>query len=531
VTHFAPQLLPLTALAAFSDHFRTAAAMGVALPWITAAFLVATIAILAWVPAQRKRAGAAILLFLGGFAFLLVSTALLSGSYTAQSGAYRTTRFIGLLLVAAALINVTAVLLFDVLLRGVLRLRPPAIVLDLIVAVAWIVVAISLLGAVGVNLTGIVATSAIVTAVIAFSLQDTLGNIMGGVAVQMDRSLHIGDWIRVGDIEGRVTQIRWRHTGIETRAWDTVLIPNTQLSKSNVTVLGRRTDEPVQRRQAVPFNVDYRYSPTQVMDVVESALRGETLSGVASRPQPNCIMMDFKDSYATYAARYWLTDMNTADVTDSLIRSRVYAALRRAGIDPSIPAQHVFLTRDEASRKGRKEAEEMQRRVQVLAGVDVFEALTDEERREIAGRLRVAPFLRGEAIMVQGTRGDWLYVLQRGTAEVRVSSDDGRASTTLATLGPGDFFGEMALMLDGQRSATVVALTDCACYRLDKHDFMEIIARRPGIAEEIAATLAKRRTELEAAKEGLNEQAKRERQKTTEDDLLARIRRFFDAGT
>jgi CRP-like cAMP-binding protein len=87
----------------------------------------------------------------------------------------------------------------------------------------------------------------------------------------------------------------------------------------------------------------------------------------------------------------------------------------------------------------------------------------------------------------------------------------------------------MALMLDGQRSASVVALADCACYRLDKHDFMEIVQRRPGIAEEIARTLATRRTELAAAKEGLNEQAKRDRQQRTEVDLLARIRRFFDA--
>src|SRR5687768_9164202 len=82
VTRFASQLLPPATLATLSDDFRTAAAMGGALPWITVALLVAAIAILAWVPAQRKRAGAAIILFLGGFAFLLVSAAMLSGSYT-----------------------------------------------------------------------------------------------------------------------------------------------------------------------------------------------------------------------------------------------------------------------------------------------------------------------------------------------------------------------------------------------------------------------------------------------------------------
>jgi small-conductance mechanosensitive channel/CRP-like cAMP-binding protein len=458
----------------------------------------------------------------------LIAATLLSRGYTTAAGSVRTSRFIGLLLVWAAVINVMAVLLFDGLLRRALRLHPPAIVLDLVVAAAYIVLAIALLSAVGVNLTGIVATSAVVTAVIAFSLQDTLGNIMGGVAVQTDRSIHIGDWIRIGDVEGRVTQIRWRHTSIETRAWDTVLLPNTVLTKSQVTVLGRRTDQPQQRRQAVAFNVDYRYSPTLVIDTIESALRGESLPNVATTPPPQCIMIDFKDSYGAYLARYWLTDMNRSDATDSVVRSRIYAALRRANIDPSIPAQHVFVTQDETTRKDRKETEETTRRIDALRRVDLFDALTDDERRELAGRLGVAPFVRGEMMVRQGASGDWMYLLVRGSAEVRVTSDDGRATTTLATLNPGDFFGEMALIVGGERAASVVAMSDCTCYRLDKRDFQDILSRRPAIAEQIAQTLAKRRTELEAAREGLNEQAKRDRQRDSERDLLARIRRFFD---
>jgi CRP-like cAMP-binding protein len=146
----------------------------------------------------------------------------------------------------------------------------------------------------------------------------------------------------------------------------------------------------------------------------------------------------------------------------------------------------------------------------------------------LAGRLGVAPFLRGETILRQGTRGDWLYILARGSAEVRVASDDGRASTRLATLKPGDYFGEMGLMTGGERTASVIALSDCACYRLDKHEFVDVLVRRPQIAEEIAQTLALRRAELEAAKEGLNEQAKQERMRATHGDLLRRIRRFFN---
>ena len=519
--------LALSLIAAYWNHLRTAAGLGTALPAVAGAFVVVSGLMLVWVPAQRKRTGVAILLFLVAAGCLLACAALLTQGYARESAAYRWTRFIGLLLFAAAAINVAGVLLFDVLLRAV-RLRPPAIVSDLLIAIAYIAAAIFLLSGVGVNVTGIVATSAVVTAVIGFSLQDTLGNIMGGVAVQMDRSIGVGDWIRVGDVEGRVTQIRWRHTAIETRNWDTVLIPNTAITKSQVTVLGRRTGQPHQRRQVVAFNVDFRHSPTEVIDVVEAALRGETLTNVASAPQPQCIMQDFRDSYGTYAARYWLTDIGVNDVTDSLVRSRVYGALRRAGIDPSIPAQHVFLTRDEASRRDRKEGEEMVRRVEALRGVEIFDTLTEEERRELAGRLRLAPFLRGETIMRQGTRGDWLYVLVRGSAEVRVTSDDGRASTSLATLKPGDFFGEMGLLTGGERSASVIALSDCACYRLDKHDFVDTLVRRPGIAEDIARTLAKRRAELESAREGLNEQARRDRERNAHGDLLHRIRRFFN---
>ena len=112
--------------------------------------------------------------------------------------------------------------------------------------------------------------------------------------------------------------------------------------------------------------------------------------------------------------------------------------------------------------------------------------------------------------------------------EVRVASDDGRASTRLATLNPGDFFGEMGLLTGGDRSASVVALSDCACYRLDKHEFVDVLVRRPEIAEDIAQTLAKRRGELEAVREGLNEQARRDRMASAQGDLLNRIRRFFN---
>ena len=67
---------------------------------------------------------------------------------------------------------------------------------------------------------------AVVSAVLAISLQSTLGNILGGVALQLDGSIHEGDWIQLENgKQGKVRAIRWRHTVVETRDWSTIIVP------------------------------------------------------------------------------------------------------------------------------------------------------------------------------------------------------------------------------------------------------------------------------------------------------------------
>ena len=151
------------------------------------------------------------------------------------------------LLVFAALTAVTTVgtIVFSVVVPR-LRLNVPRILQDIVIGAAAVVGVFTVATRSGVNLSGLIATSAVLTAVIGLSLQDTLGNILSGLALQTDDSLHVGDWIKVGDVSGKVVEIRWRYTAIETRNWETVIFPNSQLVKGQVTVLGRRRGQPVQ---------------------------------------------------------------------------------------------------------------------------------------------------------------------------------------------------------------------------------------------------------------------------------------------
>ena len=508
----------------FWQQLQMAADLGPTLPWVLLIFILAAVVLFALKPSERMRIRAALLLFALAAVGLMVAATLLSFGVPPTRAAYKWVKWSAQILQWFAFVNIAGVIVFEVFLDA-LRLKPPRILRDLLLALTYIVVAIAVLSH-DTDLTGIVATSAVLTAVIGLSFQDTLGNMMGGMALQLERAFGVGDWIKIDGQEGIVKEIRWRHTSIETRNWDTIVIPNSALMKSHVTVLGRRAGQPRQHRQWVYFNVDFRYSPTQVIETVETALRAEPINSVAAEPPPNCVLMDFKESYCSYAVRYWLTDLAVDDPTNSVVRTRIYVALNRASIPLSIPAHSLFLTEEDELRLARKHDEEIETRAAALKQVELFQSLTTDERRALAARLRIAPFVRGEAMTRQGAEAHWLYLVTRGDAEVRVSID-GKLSETIASLHAGDFFGEMGMMTGAPRSATVIALNDVECYRVDKDAFLDILRSRPQIAEDISEVLARRTAELDAARENLNEEAKRARMRDHQGDLLRRIRNFF----
>jgi small-conductance mechanosensitive channel len=431
---------------------------------------------------------------------------------------------------AFTIVNLVALTVFDLLLP---RIGFPiaGISVDLLVGLAYIVSTIAVLRASGMELSSVVATSAVVSGVLALSLQATLGNILGGVALQLDGSIHTGDWVQLeGGKQGRVKAIRWRHTEVETRDWDTIIVPNATLLASSFTILGKREGKPLQHRMWVYFNVDFRHSPTRVIQVVEEALRQAPIPHVAQDPPPNVISMDFakegRDSFAYYACRYWLTDLAADDPTSSAIRGRIYTALRRANIPMARPASSVFMTMEDEESEKRRLERHRDRRLQAVRSVELFRPLTGAEQAFVSDHLVYAPFCSGETITRKGSVAHWLYILFGGKVDVRITVDGG-VSSSVALLEAPAYFGEMALMTGEPRSADVVAVADAECYRLDKEGFEKILHDRPEIAQEISMTLAQRRVGLIAAREGLDAEARKRREESERAHILQRIEPCF----
>jgi small-conductance mechanosensitive channel/CRP-like cAMP-binding protein len=423
-----------------------------------------------------------------------------------------------------ALIRLWGLLVFRIVLPY-LRMTPPRITEDIFVIIAYIAWGMVRLRYAGLDLGSIVATSAMITAVIAFAMQDTLGNILGGLALQLDNSIQIGDWIKVDDLVGRVVDIRWRSTLVETRNWETVVFPNSQLMKNKFLVLGRRNDQTVKWRRWIWFGVSLDVTPTKVINAVEGAIQQAEINNVAKTPAPNCVLMEIDKGYARYALRYWLTDLSTDDPTDGAMRWHVYTALKRAGIKLAEP--NVQYVREKEKYEEAEHQSELKRRVKTLRKVELFKQMTDEELHKLAARLKYAPFAKGTVITRQGAPAQhWLYVIINGETEVYLETPNG-LKHRLNVLARGDFFGEMSLMTGEPRVASVIARTDVECYRLDKEAFEEIMQARPSIAEEVSHILVERREQLESAMQNMGAESLRGEIHPQHSEVLATIRRFF----
>jgi small-conductance mechanosensitive channel/CRP-like cAMP-binding protein len=404
-----------------------------------------------------------------------------------------------------------------------LRIAIPRIVQDVMIATLGIVAVFGTASRAGVNLSGIVATGAVVTAVVGLSLQDTLGNVVGGLSLQLDSTIRVGDWIRVQDVMGKVVEIRWRSTSIETTSWETVILPNSVLTRSQVTVLGRRSGEAPRWRTTVNFSVDFRTPPSQVIETVLRALSTHPIDNVADNPPIECLLIDLGDSAARYTVRFWLLDTGRNDSTDSIVRTRIYFALSRAGIPLAMPAHAVFLTEDSKERRQYKKDSERQRRLAALGEIALLRDLSDQERSELVDWLQRSPFAKGEVLTREGADAHHLYLITKGRVSVR--THQGQQDKEVAQLGPGECFGEMSLLTGEPRSATTVAITEVECYRLHADAFRKLLERRGDLAAKMATQLAERRVGLMSHREQLANH--KQLVEANERDVLDKIRAFF----
>jgi len=122
---------------------------------------------------------------------------------------------------------------------------------------------------------------------------------------------------------------------------------------------------------------------------------------------------------------------------------------------------------------------------ELLDNVPMFAGLTRHERQAIVGSMKGRSLEPGETIAVEGETGVGFFVIESGTARVTVGGEERR------TLGPGDYFGEIALISRAPRSATVTADTPVRCWGLTSWEFRPIVQDNASVAWSLLESLAK----------------------------------------
>src|SRR5580765_4815013 len=206
--------------------------------------------------------------------------------------------------------------------------RFPTIVQDAIVIALFAIVATLFMQE------KVLATTAVGAVVIGFALQDTLGNLFAGLAIQIEKPFRVGHWVTIGGVDGIVSEVTWRATKIRTKAGNFVIVPNSSVGKDAITNYSEPTRE---TRVEVEVGASYDTPPNDVKAVIRQAVKGEPL--IALEPAPEVLLVDFAASAMTYRVRVWTTDFSADERIRDRIRSRIYYAFLRQGISIPYPIQ------------------------------------------------------------------------------------------------------------------------------------------------------------------------------------------------
>ena len=352
---------------------------------------------------------------------------------------------------------------------------------SLLILVALLIIQIGY----GQPIPGLLAASGVVGIVLGFAMQDSLGNIVAGFALQFGRPFQIGDWLLVDGQHVQAVEINWRSTRFITNDEVQLDVPNQHLVKQTITnyhgggaVHGMRLE----------IGLDYDLPPNHAKDVL--LLAAATAEGVLPEPVPNVVLKQFGDSSVVYEVRFWINDHRRYNLIADAVRTNIWYALHRHRIHIPYPVRTLHVERTRSAARTESQREHRDSLLDLMRGQALFETMGDEYVQMVIDRCQAQHYGRGETIIREGADGASMFVLIGGEANVIVGGVE--RGMRVATLNTGDCFGEMSLLTGEKRSASVVAVNDCKVLEITKPVFAEIVARDDGLLPRLSELLASR---------------------------------------
>jgi len=435
--------------------------------------------------------------------WLLAASAALQLASSQEVGEALLLATLARLALVLALVNLAVSLLANPVRAGRPE-RAPGIIQDVSVIALFGVIATLLMRE------QLLTTSAVGAVVVGFALQDTLGNLFAGLAIQIDKPFRVGHWVQVGDREGQVQAITWRATKVRTKAGQFLIIPNSVMAKEPVL---NHSEPIVPTRLEVDVGVSYLTPPNEVKRVVLGAIADASLA--LAEPAPSVTVHGFGASSVDYKALFWVEDYANDRLARDEVRTNIWYAFRRHNIEIPWPIQ-VEYHRDEAPLRSDADVELAAAR---LASIDLFANLDAEARRALSTVAIHHLFAAGEAIVRQGAPGDSMFVMLDGRARVILEP----SNQPVALIEGGGYFGEMSMLTGDARTATVRAIDDARVLEINAAAFRALAVEQPVVLQHISDVVNARRSGLDEARQSAESSTPAQ----AGQGLVERIQRFL----
>lgn len=350
--------------------------------------------------------------------------------------------------------------------------------------------------------------------------QDTLGNLIAGLALTGERPFSIGDWVRLGEFVGRVTDMTWRATRLQTKMHDYIIIPNATIAREYILNYSRPTQSHGFTQQ---IGVNYGVPPNKVR---ASILRVCTaIPEILEDPAPLVWLHNYGDFSIDYTVKYFIRDFARLEQIQSDMMDRIWYAFKREDIVIPFPIRDVRPMHDVEAKAAREQAAAVAASKELLGEIPIFEPLTRQERDQLAERMEERIYGAGEVLVRKGDTGSKFYIIREGHTSIHLGAST--RSSQVAVLERGDYFGEMSLLTGEECTATVVARNDCRVLELSHDVLKELLTEKKSLAEDFAQALKQRSDELAELQESVDAQTSAPRATPSERALLGKIWDFF----
>jgi len=355
----------------------------------------------------------------------------------------------------------------------------PALVRNIVMASVYsLVVAVAAIRLFHLDVVSFLATSTVASLVLGLALQDTLGNIFAGVSLAVEGAFRAGDWVRVNEVVGKVHEINWRAVQLITNERVLVSLPNSVVARGALTNLSRPIPE-----QCEVLRVGAAYGENPTMVTAALLRSAQDVDSILSEPPPQVFIEKFAESAVVYALRFWVTEKGFEREARSTLLRNTWFRFKRLGIKIPFPTREYIKLDSTVPTP-----EDIER---VLASVQLFADLSEEQRERLASSCTVQNYTVGELVFEEGDSAESFFVVLSGEVELSTRPGTGE-SLPIGGAGVGDFFGEMALVKMRTRLLQARVVSDSQLLEITSEAFHQLLASSEKMAERISTVMADR---------------------------------------